>query len=219
MLHPGKLRALQRGLSGVIDKPTQIGTRTGNGRRDEDTIFTAGEKLPLLRSLFGENDSHPPVTVYLWLAIAFALYFFLRSLMRISNPKPSVATPSAIVSRFPVAPQRAPSIEETAAEEVTGTLAPWTHSGVIALEPNKMYIKLNEATGKWHLVRTNFEGVVSETLAQLLPGTIVAGKLLGPEFTGKFYKLKHNGKWVNTVANRMQFVLSVANNSEKKWAR
>ncbi|MCB0406434.1 MAG: hypothetical protein KDD51_16750, partial [Bdellovibrionales bacterium] len=219
VLHPGKLRALQRGLSGVIDKPTQIGTRTGNGRRDEDTIFTAGEKLPLLRSLFGEGDSNPPLTLYLWLAIAFALYFVLRSLMRISNPKPSAATRSAMVSRFPVAHAMAVSIEDTAAEEVPGTLAPWTQSGLVVLEPNKMYIKLNESSGKWHLVRTNFEGIVAETLAELLPGTVVAGKLLGPEFTGKFYKLKHNGKWAHTVATRMQFVLSVANKSEKKWAR
>ncbi|MEZ4749317.1 MAG: hypothetical protein R3B54_01435 [Bdellovibrionota bacterium] len=61
---------------------------------------------------------------------------------------------------------------------------------------------------KWYLVRAGSDCKIGETLAEIFPGTVVEGEILGPQFTAKRYRLKHNGKWSPT-ADRVQFVVSV----------
>ncbi|MCB0419142.1 MAG: hypothetical protein KDD39_15960, partial [Bdellovibrionales bacterium] len=97
VLRPGKLRALQRGLSGKIDKSLPIGTRTGNGLRDDDDLLmVAGEKFPVLKGIFQKARRSPTATQLLfWLSIAVSLYFMMKLFYNLTQrPQPSYANSS-----------------------------------------------------------------------------------------------------------------------------
>ncbi|MCB0404130.1 MAG: hypothetical protein KDD51_05040 [Bdellovibrionales bacterium] len=97
VLRPGKLRALQRGLSGKIDKSLPIGTRTGNGFRDgDDLLMIAGEKFPVLKGIFQKARRSPTATQLLfWLSIAISLYFMMKLLYNLTQrPQPNYASSS-----------------------------------------------------------------------------------------------------------------------------
>ncbi|MEZ4749318.1 MAG: hypothetical protein R3B54_01440 [Bdellovibrionota bacterium] len=97
VLRPGKLRALQRGLSGRVDKSPPIGTRTGNGfRDDDDLLMIAGEKFPVLKGIFQKARRSPTATQFLfWLSIAISLYFMMKLFYNLTQrPQPSYANSS-----------------------------------------------------------------------------------------------------------------------------